>query len=223
MNPLIKLTDECWSKTRDHFNNWIVFHCRVFSCGLKDDCTNTLALALESSESRLTELNVGYNRFTSDGVERISRGVLSPSCELMKLWWRSLSFKCKKETQVSSISLMKVLSCFSMSGCQVSVESCKLLSLALEDSFLVDLDLSSSWIGDAGLKQLCAGLSSPRCQMQILRWLTSSSITLLAHDSSSHAPRCHSKAQRLCTLRNLVSVSGSCTELLLCPERAWSE
>ncbi|XP_057187476.1 NACHT, LRR and PYD domains-containing protein 3-like isoform X2 [Triplophysa rosa] len=115
---------------------------RVFSCGLTDDCTNTLALALESSESRLTELNVGYNNFTSAGAERILRALLSPSCELMKL--------C-------------------LSGCQVSVESCKLLSSALEDSFLMDLDLSSSCIGDAGLKQLCAGLSSPRCQMQILR------------------------------------------------------
>nr|XP_055060008.1 NACHT, LRR and PYD domains-containing protein 3-like [Misgurnus anguillicaudatus]XP_055060009.1 NACHT, LRR and PYD domains-containing protein 3-like [Misgurnus anguillicaudatus] len=115
---------------------------KVLGCRLSDDCVDNLALALESSESRLVELDLGYNKFTSSGIERISQGLLSPSCELMKL---------------------------SLSGCQVGVDSCKLLASALKDSFLIDLDLSSSRIGDDGVKWLCAGLSSPQCQLQSLR------------------------------------------------------
>ncbi|XP_051982055.1 NACHT, LRR and PYD domains-containing protein 3-like [Xyrauchen texanus] len=114
---------------------------RLFACSLKDDCADVLALALELSESRLMELNLGYNNFTPVAVERVCQGILCPSCELMK---------------------------FSLSGCQVSMDSCKMLASALKDSFLTKLDLTKSLLGDQGVKLLSAGLMSPHCQLNIL-------------------------------------------------------
>ncbi|XP_051559686.1 NACHT, LRR and PYD domains-containing protein 3-like [Myxocyprinus asiaticus] len=115
---------------------------RVFACSLKDDCADVLALALELSESRLMELNLGYNNFTPVAVERVCQGILCPNCELMK---------------------------FSLSGCQVSMDSCIMLASALRDSFLTKLDLTKSSLGDQGVKLLSAGLMSPHCQLNILR------------------------------------------------------
>uniref|UniRef100_A0A673MCM9 NACHT LRR and PYD domain-containing protein n=1 Tax=Sinocyclocheilus rhinocerous TaxID=307959 RepID=A0A673MCM9_9TELE len=56
--------------------------------------------------------------------------------------------------------------------CHLSDQHCEILSSALQSSnssLREELDLSNNDLQDSGVKQLCAGLKSPNCQLNILR------------------------------------------------------
>ncbi|XP_045065547.1 ribonuclease inhibitor-like [Coregonus clupeaformis] len=55
---------------------------RLTSCDLKDDICETVASALHSAVSCLTELDLSYNKLTDTGVKQISSGLMSPHCNL---------------------------------------------------------------------------------------------------------------------------------------------
>ncbi|XP_016116470.1 protein NLRC3-like [Sinocyclocheilus grahami] len=57
------------------------------------------------------------------------------------------------------------------SGCNVTVQSCKTVTSALQSSNCVlrELDLSNNDLQDSGVKLLSDGLKSPNCQLDILR------------------------------------------------------
>ncbi|KAJ8250082.1 hypothetical protein COCON_G00232980, partial [Conger conger] len=57
-----------------------------------------------------------------------------------------------------------------LNSCDLREKSCEILASALQSSNspLRDLDLSFNYLGDAGVKLLCAGLMSPNCKLQRL-------------------------------------------------------
>eukprot|EP00063_Salmo_salar_P064665 XP_014039500.1 PREDICTED: protein NLRC3-like [Salmo salar] len=113
------------------------------SCDLKDDICETVASALQSAGSCLTELDLSYNKLTDTGVKQISNGLLSPHCKL------------------------KILR---LSGCLVTEKGCTFLASALESnpSHLRELDLSFNHPGDSGVKLLSAKLEDPHCRLEKL-------------------------------------------------------
>ncbi|XP_070296760.1 ribonuclease inhibitor-like [Salvelinus sp. IW2-2015] len=113
------------------------------------NCGETVASSLASENSRLTELDLSYNKLTDTGVERISTGLMSPHCKLKIL----IPFN-------SIFSHVRLVCC--------EVTSCGSLSLALAASQLEELHLSCNTLGDMGLKRLSAGLEDPHCQIQKL-------------------------------------------------------
>ncbi|XP_045569240.1 NACHT, LRR and PYD domains-containing protein 3-like [Salmo salar] len=114
---------------------------RITSCDLKDDICETVASALQSAGSCLTELDLSYNKLTDTGVKQISNGLLSPHCKL------------------------KILR---LTGSEVTAESCGILSSAIAVSQLEELRLGCNKLGDSGVKLLSAGLMDPHCQIHTL-------------------------------------------------------
>ncbi|XP_066516523.1 NACHT, LRR and PYD domains-containing protein 12-like isoform X2 [Hoplias malabaricus] len=114
---------------------------KVFSCGLKDDCAEIFRSALWSSDCRLRELDLGYNNLSSNGVKTVLQGLLTPNCDLEIL---------------------------RLSGNLLNADCCSYLASIIKHSFLRELNLDSSNIGDLGAKRLFSGLMSPHCQLQKL-------------------------------------------------------
>ncbi|XP_061571807.1 protein NLRC3-like [Cololabis saira] len=58
-----------------------------------------------------------------------------------------------------------------LSGCNLSGNICPLLSsvLSSQSSSLTELDLSNNDLQDSGLEQLCPGLESPHCHLEVLK------------------------------------------------------
>eukprot|EP00063_Salmo_salar_P064905 XP_014039740.1 PREDICTED: ribonuclease inhibitor-like [Salmo salar] len=104
-----------------------------------EDCYDTLGSSLVSENSRLTELDLSYNKLTDTGVERKSTGLMSPHCKL---------------------KILRLVHC--------ETTFCGSLAPALAASQLDELHLSCNTLGDMGLKRLSAGLEDPHCQIQKL-------------------------------------------------------
>ncbi|XP_024118542.1 NACHT, LRR and PYD domains-containing protein 12 [Oryzias melastigma] len=107
------------------------------------DC-EVVALALKSSPSHLTELDLSWNKIQEIAANALSVGLKSPNCKLETL---------------------------RLKGCSLSETSCAVLGTALKSnpSRLTELDLSYNMVQDSGLKQLCGVLESPDCKLRTLR------------------------------------------------------
>ncbi|XP_045073695.1 protein NLRC3-like [Coregonus clupeaformis] len=116
---------------------------RLTSCDLKDDVCETVASALHSAGSCLTELDLSYNKLTDTGVKQISSGLMSPHCNLKILRLRE---------------------------CNLSRRSCVSLAPVLWSySVLRELDLRDNSLWYSGMRLLSAGLRNPNCALQTLR------------------------------------------------------
>ncbi|XP_052407974.1 NACHT, LRR and PYD domains-containing protein 12-like isoform X3 [Carassius gibelio] len=101
---------------------------RLADCKLTDQCCETVASVLQSSNS-LRELELSNNHLQDSGVELLSAGLKSPNCQLNIL---------------------------RLSQCLVTAEGCAALASALNlnPSHLRELDLSYNHPGESGVKLL---------------------------------------------------------------------
>ncbi len=64
-----------------------------------------------------------------------------------------------------------VLPVFRLTDCNLTDQHCEIVASALQSSnSLRELDLSNNHLQDSGVKLLWAGLKSPNCQLNILRF-----------------------------------------------------
>ncbi|XP_029935765.1 NACHT, LRR and PYD domains-containing protein 12-like [Myripristis murdjan] len=116
---------------------------RLSDCWLSKSCCASLASALKSNP-HLTELDLSENQLQDSGVKLLSAGLESPNCRLETLRLRSCGF---------------------------SGSCCASLASALKSNpHLTELDLSENLLEDSGVKLLSAGLESPNCRLETLRY-----------------------------------------------------
>uniref|UniRef100_A0A9J7XTN0 Uncharacterized protein n=1 Tax=Cyprinus carpio carpio TaxID=630221 RepID=A0A9J7XTN0_CYPCA len=122
-----------------------VRNCRkavLADCNITDQSCETVASALQLSDSPLRELDLSNNDLQDSGMKLLSAGLKSPNCQLQIL---------------------------RLSGCMVTQEGCSYLASALTSnpSHLRELDLSYNHPGDSGVKLLSERLSHPNCKLNL--------------------------------------------------------
>ncbi|XP_052454597.1 NLR family CARD domain-containing protein 3 isoform X1 [Carassius gibelio] len=122
-----------------------VRNCRkafLADCNITDQSCETVASALQLSDSPLRELDLSNNDLQDSGVKLLSTGLKSPNCRLQIL---------------------------RLSGCMVTQEGCSYLASALSSnpSHLRELDLSYNYPGDSGVKVLSDSLSHSNCKLNL--------------------------------------------------------
>ncbi|XP_028826664.1 NLR family CARD domain-containing protein 3-like isoform X3 [Denticeps clupeoides] len=117
---------------------------RLDYCNLTELSCKTVAAALQSPDSHLTDLDLSNNRILDSGVEHICVGLESSCCKLETLRLRY---------------------------CSLSAVSCSALSstLSSNSSRLRLLDLSFNNLQDSGVELLSTALEDPHCKLEKLR------------------------------------------------------
>ncbi|XP_028815128.1 NLR family CARD domain-containing protein 3-like isoform X3 [Denticeps clupeoides] len=117
---------------------------RLGGCNLTESSCKTVAAALQSPDSHLTDLDLNYNQILDSGVEHICVGLESSCCKLETLRLRR---------------------------CSLSAGCCSALSSALRSnsSRLRLLDLSSNNLQNSGVKLLSTALEDPHCKLETLQ------------------------------------------------------
>ncbi|KTG02171.1 hypothetical protein cypCar_00034320, partial [Cyprinus carpio] len=117
--------------------------CSESPTGGDTECCESLASALQSSNSHLMELDLSNNDLRDLGVKLLSNGLKNSHCQLNIL---------------------------RLSGCMVTEEGCCYLSSALNSnpSHLRELDLSYNHPGESGVRLLSDLLNHPNCTLEKL-------------------------------------------------------
>ncbi|XP_048040018.1 NACHT, LRR and PYD domains-containing protein 3-like isoform X2 [Megalobrama amblycephala] len=124
-----------------------VRNCRkvlLAGCKLTEQHCETVASALQSSNSPLRELDLSDNDLQGSGLKLLCDGLKSSNCQLNIL---------------------------RLAGCNLTDQCCEIVASVLQssNSFLKYLDLSNNKLQDSGVKLLFDALQAPNCQINILR------------------------------------------------------
>ncbi|KAJ8245542.1 hypothetical protein GJAV_G00271850 [Gymnothorax javanicus] len=116
---------------------------RLNRCGLTMRSCEIVASALQSTDSPLRDLDLGFNKLGNSGMKLLCAGLMSPNCKLQTL---------------------------RLNRCRLTMRSCEIVASALQsaNSPLRYLDLRNNKLGDSGVELLCSGLMSPNCKLQTL-------------------------------------------------------
>ncbi|KAM6308975.1 LOW QUALITY PROTEIN: NACHT, LRR and PYD domains-containing protein 3-like [Aegotheles albertisi] len=128
----------CWGSSRAHCGTVPGTGCR---CGLTKESCGALAKVLHTSPS-LMELDLTDNALGDVGVQRLSKGLRDPTCQLqiLRLW-----------------------------NCGLTEKSCGALAEVLRTTpSLTELDLRGNDLRDLGVRCLSDGLRDPTCRLQNL-------------------------------------------------------
>lgn len=68
-------------------------------------------------------------------------------------------------------TLKNVFLIYRLKECSLTEKCCVSLAALLTSSHLKELDLSDNDLQDSGIELLCAGLASPTCQLEKLRFV----------------------------------------------------
>ncbi|XP_067396586.1 ribonuclease inhibitor [Emydura macquarii macquarii] len=115
---------------------------RLDDCSLSASSCEDIGSVLGSNQS-LTELKLNNNELGDSGVELLCKGLMTPNCNLQKLW---------------------------LQNCNLTDACCKnLCSLLSTKQSLTELHLGDNKLGTSGVKVLCQGLMDPNCNLQKLQ------------------------------------------------------
>ncbi|XP_041954447.1 NACHT, LRR and PYD domains-containing protein 12-like isoform X2 [Alosa sapidissima] len=128
----------CTGLTSSHCN---LAKLRMDGCSLSAESCKILALALQSENSPLTELDLSYNNIRDEGVTFLWTGVT--------------------QSKLAKLSLAR---------CALTVAVCGYLASAVEaNSTLTELNLSHNNVTDLGMEMLCNALMSAQCKLSRLK------------------------------------------------------
>ncbi|XP_062397948.1 NACHT, LRR and PYD domains-containing protein 12-like [Sardina pilchardus] len=113
-------------------------------CRLSKASCEMMASVLQRTPSHLRELDMSDNDLQDEGVKLLCVGIRDPQCKLETL---------------------------RLSGCQITLKGCSLLSSGLKSnpSYLKQLDLSYNHPGDSGARELTDRLNDPNCKLETFR------------------------------------------------------
>ncbi|XP_031530993.2 ribonuclease inhibitor-like isoform X1 [Vicugna pacos] len=115
----------------------------LWECEVTTSGCRDLCRVLRAKET-LKELSLAGNHLGDEGAQLLCESLLQPSCQLEMLWVKS---------------------------CSLTAACCPHFSTVLaRNKRLLELQLSSNKLGDAGVQELCRGLRQPGCVLRAL-WL----------------------------------------------------
>uniref|UniRef100_A0A673M3M8 NACHT domain-containing protein n=1 Tax=Sinocyclocheilus rhinocerous TaxID=307959 RepID=A0A673M3M8_9TELE len=159
---------------------------RLESCKLTGQSCESVASVLQSSNSRLIELDMSNNELQDSGVKLLSDGLKKPNCQLKILRFeiQMLSLCCyvavsvllgihsSKHLNINGCVIIQLfITLFRLESCKLTGQSCESVASVLQssNSRLIELDMSHNELQDSGVKLLSDGLKKPNCQLKILR------------------------------------------------------
>ena len=145
----------------------------LYGIGLQSQGLEHLCTALTSVNCRLTNLNVGYNRFADVGIMHLCNALTSVNCTLTSL---NVS-----ENGLGEVGIMHLCNALTSVNCTLTslnvsknglgdvgiMHLCN--ALASVNCRLTGLLVSDNQLGDNGLKYLCDALTSSNCALTKLK------------------------------------------------------
>lgn len=149
---------------------------RLACCKLTDQCCDDVASVLQSESLHLRELDLSNNNLQDSGVNLISAGLVkSPQCKLeilKSVCCKILCFPDVIRVYVFCAYYVCALVLNRLAMCNLTSESCEGIASALQSESLAlrELDLSENDLQDSGVNLIAAGLKSPHCKLELLRY-----------------------------------------------------